>query len=281
MVKSYTPKNLADALEALKSTDEYLPYAGGSDINVQNISGRNLFFIGKLPELKRIYEDEKYIHIGSAVTYSEAVKNPLVPEVFKAAIHKVAGPAVRNVGTYGGNLANGSGKADSALVALVCNAVLHIQSASGERFLEEKYFYRGRKDVFLEKDELITELLIPKSKSLNNYYYDKVSVRTSVAISNISVAAIWNIEDDIIKELSVGIGSATDVPIRCYDVENALVGKSIYEVDAQREEILSHFVVDLSLPLDRTSIRYRKQVCYNLLNYLLYEEFTPIDLSDD
>lgn len=54
---------------------------------------------------------DENILTGAAVNYSEAVDNPLIPDIMKTAIHKVAGPAVRNYGTFCGNLANASGKA--------------------------------------------------------------------------------------------------------------------------------------------------------------------------
>lgn len=275
MVNYYIPKNLEEALEAMQS-GRYLPYAGGTDINTSDTTGRDILFIGKLRELRNIIDDGEFIRIGAAVTYSEAVKSSLVPDIMKTAIHKVAGPAVRNYGTFGGNLANASGKADSALVDLVLDAKIRICSFSGERTIDAVNFYLGRKKVDLHPDELICEILIPKNDYQINYYYDKVSVRSSIAISNISIASIWKIEHNTISKLAIGIGSATDYPVRCVDIEQQLVGKSLEEIEQEKDNILSGFVVDLNLPLDRTDISYRKQVCYRLLNYLLYEEFTPI-----
>ena len=275
MVKYYVPQNLDDALKALKEGG-YLPYAGGTDINTGGIKNRDLLFIGKLPELKEIRYDGQYIRIGAAVTYSEAEKNSLVPDIMKAAIHKVAGPAVRNAGTFGGNLANGSGKADSALVDIVLDAKILIRSADSERTVDAGSFYHGWKNVDLCPDELICEILIPKRDFQVNYFYDKVSVRSSIAISNISVASVWSIEENRIKELAIGIGSATEYPMRCTDIEKQLIGKSLEEVENSRDEILAGYVTGLELQPDRTAADYRRQVCYRLLNYLVYEEFTPI-----
>ena len=278
-MKYLVPKNLEEALDAMRS-GEYLPYAGGTDINTGRFGDKNLLFIGKLPELREIRYDGQYVRIGAAVTYSEAEKNALIPGIMKEAIRKVAGPAVRNVGTFGGNLANGSGKADSALVDIVLDAKLLIRSAERERILDACRFYHGWKQVDLQSDELICEILIPKRDYQDNYFYDKVSTRSSIAISNISVASVWNIENKVIKELSIGIGSATEVPMRCIDIENLLIGKSLEEVEKERDEVLAGYVAELDMPPDRTGIDYRKQVCYRLLHYLLYEEFTPIRFDD-
>ena len=278
MVNYLVPKTLEEALHAMAEGD-YVPYAGGTDLNTSGREGLKLLFIGRLPELKEIRSDGEFVRIGAAVTYSEAEDHPLIPEIMKTAIHKVAGPAVRNYGTFGGNLANASGKADSALVDLVLDAKLRIRSLRGERMVDAVHFYRGRRDVDLAKDELICEILIPRRKYQVNYFYDKVSVRSSVAISNISIASVWETEGNVIRHLAIGVGSATDVPVRCTDMEQALIGKTFEEVARDREEILAGFVDAIELPPDRTDIRYRRQVCYRLLNYLLYEEFTPLEVN--
>ena len=275
MVNYRIPASLTEALELMKNGN-WLPYAGGTDINCACISGRDLLFIGKLDELRQIRKDGEYIRIGAAVTFSEAERSPLVPEIMKAAIRKLAGPAIRNVGTFGGNLANGSGKADSALVDLVLDSKLRICSADGERLADATRFYHARKDVDLKSGELITEILIPDRAWYINYYYDKVSVRTSIAISNISVASVWNVQGGVLRDFSLAVGSATDIPIRCTDIEQEIRGKTLQEIAQIKDRLLTGYIKTLELPLDRTGIRYRKQVCYRLLNYLINEEFTPI-----
>lgn len=275
MVKYCIPSNLDEALKILR-TGEYIPYAGGTDINSRNITGKGLLFIGKLPELKNIEAKDGYIHVGAAVTYSEAERNPLIPQIMKKAIRKVAGPAIRNLGTFGGNLGNASGKADSALVNLTLDAKLHIRSDDSERYLGVNEFYHSRGVTDLKPGELITEILIPDNQWFINYYYDKVSVRTAVAISNISIASVWEIRDSAVSNLAIGIGSATDYPIRCTDIEKAFIGLKLKEVSERYDSLLTEYVDQLTLPPDRTSVFYRQRVCFNLLEYLIREEFTPL-----
>ena len=126
--------------------------------------------------------------------------------------------------------------------------------------------------------EILTARLVRAQKA--HAEIRKVSTRSSIAISNISVASVWNIENKVIKELSIGIGSATEYPMRCTDMENLRIGKSLEEVEKERDEVLAGYVAELDMPPDRTGIDYRKQVCYRLLHYLLYEEFTPIRFDD-
>ena len=72
MVNGYVPKTLAEALE-LRSKYDLVPYAGGTDLMVENRPNVSYLFLGKLAELKTICEDADFIRIGAAVTYTEAL----------------------------------------------------------------------------------------------------------------------------------------------------------------------------------------------------------------
>ena len=106
MVNGYAPKTLAEALE-LRSKYDLVPYAGGTDLMVGNRPNVSYLFLGKLAELKGISEDAEFVRIGAAVTYTEALSSPMVPQLMKEAISRIAAPAIRNAGPFGGNLGNG------------------------------------------------------------------------------------------------------------------------------------------------------------------------------
>ena len=48
--------------------------------------------------------------------------------------------------------------------------------------------------------------------------------------------------------------------MRCTDIEKLLIGKSLEEVEKERDEVLAKYVDELNLPPDRTGVDYRKQV---------------------
>lgn len=164
MVNGYAPKTLAEALE-LRSKYDLIPYAGGTDLMVENRPNVSYLFLGKLAELKGISEDADYVRIGAAVTYTEALSSPMVPQLMKEAISRIAAPAIRNAGTFGGNLGNGSAKADSVLIEFVTGAKLRLLSVRGERIVDVEQFYLGRKKLDLHNDEIIAEILLPRPVS--------------------------------------------------------------------------------------------------------------------
>lgn len=164
MVNGYAPKTLAEALE-LRGKYDLVPYAGGTDLMVENRPNVSYLFLGKLPELKTIREDAVYIRIGAAVTYTEALASDLVPQFMKEAISRIAAPAIRNAGTFGGNLGNGSAKADSVLIEFVTGAKLKLLSVRGERIVDVEKFYLGRKSSTLQAMRSLRRSCFPRRVS--------------------------------------------------------------------------------------------------------------------
>lgn len=270
MVNGYVPKTLAEALE-LRSKYELVPYAGGTDLMVENRPGVSYLFLGKLAELKGICEDGDFVRIGAAVTYTEALASPMVPQLMKEAISRIAAPAIRNAGTFGGNLGNGSAKADSVLIEFVTGAKLRLLSAKGERVVDVEKFYLGRKKLDLHNDEIIAEILLPKA-GIDDYYYKKVGGRNALAISRVSFAGILSVENGTITRFSAGFGAVADTVLRYRDLETMLIGKTVAEAKAARADVLKAYSDKLVLTRGRVSAEYRKTVCMNLLGDFLTEK---------
>ena len=121
MVNGYKLTTLQEAVE-IKSRTNAIPYAGGTDLMVKNIPDAVYLFLNDIDELKQITQDDEYIRIGAAVTFTQALADDLIPPLMKEAISRIAAPAIRNAGTFGGNLGNASDKADSVLAGFVLDA---------------------------------------------------------------------------------------------------------------------------------------------------------------
>ena len=270
MVNGFVPKTLAEALE-LRSKFDLVPYAGGTDLMVENRPNVSYLFLGKLAELKEIKEDAEFVRIGAAVTYTEALASAIVPQLMKEAISRIAAPAIRNAGTFGGNLGNGSAKADSVLIEFVTGAKLRLLSVRGERIVDVEEFYLGRKKLDLANDEIIAEILLPKA-GINDYYYKKVGGRNALAISRVSFAGILSMEDRKIVRFAAGFGAVADTVLRYRDLEAMFVGKTVEEAKAAKNDVLKAFAERMVLTRGRVSAEYRKTVCMNLLGDFLTEK---------
>ena len=270
MVNGYAPKTLAEALELRRKYD-LVPYAGGTDLMVENRPGVSYLFLGKLQELKGISQDEDYVRIGAAVTYTQALASPIVPRLMKEAISRIAAPAIRNAGTFGGNLGNGSAKADSVLIDFVTGAKLRLLSAQGQRLVDVEKFYLGRKKLDLHSDEIIAEILLPKA-GIDDCYYKKVGGRNALAISRVSFAGILSVEDGVITRFAAAFGAVADTVLRYRNLESMLIGKTLAEAQAAKADVLRAYSEKLVLTRGRVSAEYRKTVCMNLLGDFLTEK---------
>ncbi|MHC1770980.1 MAG: xanthine dehydrogenase family protein subunit M [Flexilinea sp.] len=263
----YMVKTLQEALN-IRSEQDVTPYAGGTDLMIKAKEDAVYLFINKIPEMSQIVVDDKYIRIGAACTYTEIFENENTPQILKDAIDYLAAPAIRNMGTPGGNICNASPKADSALIFYAADAKLRICRAKNERILPIEDFYVGRGKTVLQKDELLVEILIPK-EGLENYYYQKVGARQALAISRVAFAGLFASENGKITCCSITFGSIADTILRFRNLETILLGKSIEEAKSLKADVLAKYDEAIVPIRGRVSADYRKSVCMNLLEDFL------------
>ena len=263
MVNGYKPADLREAI-AVRAAERVIPYAGGTDLMVQNKENAVYLFLNDIDELRQITEDDKYIRIGAAVTFTEALASDLVPPLMKEAVSKIAAPAIRNAGTFGGNIGNGSDKADSVLAGFALDGRVRLVSEKGERIVPFDDFCVRRGVTNLRDDELIAEILLPKDKCALPYYYHKVGGRNALAISRVALAGVYEVQDGVISYLSltvIGEGKFT----RYRDTEAQLIGKTAAEIRSNAEKYVKLFVDNMTFTRGRVSAEYRKTVVSNLI----------------
>lgn len=268
MVNGYQATSLQEALDILGRDNSVVPYGGGTDLMIEAHDNVTYLFLSKVPELKQIREDAEYIRFGAACTFTEILESELAPSLLKEAVSQIAAPAIRNLGTIGGNICNGSPKADSALIFVAADAQLRLVSSRGERVIPISEFYLGRKKTALAKDELLVEVLM-KKKGLSNYYYKKVGARDALAISRVSFAAVLTIAESKIVNCMTAFGAVSDVIIKRADIDAMLTGKTLAEARAIKEEYLAAYDQAIVPIRGRISAEYRKAVCMNLLRDFL------------
>lgn len=261
------PETLKEALETL-ARGRVTPYAGGTDLMIEADPQADYLFIGDLPELRGIEAEGDRLTIGAAVTYTQALSSPLIPEILKEAVRYIAAPAIRNTGTLGGNIANGSPKADSALVFSVADSVLTLESASGARKVPIGAFYTGRGKTVIKDDELITKIAMPL-KNLRNYYYHKVGARGALAIARVSFAGLMRIEGGTIRHAATAFGAVAGTIIRRPDIDGILIGRTVEEAKKLRDDYLSALDEAIVPIRGRISAEYRKKVLMNLVGDFL------------
>ena len=243
----------------LRDEGPLTPLAGCTDLYVGLQFGtlRDQRFINLWPltELRGIAGDRSLLRIGSLTTFSDLVQAPLVRRrlpMLVAAAREVGGRQIQNRGTIGGNIANASPAGDSLPVLAVCDAVVVLQSASGERRVPFTQFYTGYRANVRRADELIAAIEIAKVEGAQ--YWRKVGTRRAQAISKVMCAAVRG------PAVRVALGSVAPTVIRLPKTEAVLTSGGSLEAaqDVLRAEIA---------PIDdiRSTAAYRRAVAANLL----------------
>ena len=230
------PKSLDEALKVLDSNTKLKIISGGTDVLIKlhhgKISDAELLSIKNLDTLRdiKILED-KTISIGANSTFSDIFRSEVInnniPILSEAAV-LMGGPQIRNMATIGGNVCNGAVSADSAPALFSLNAELKIKSLNNERIVKITEFYDGPGKVKIERNEILTEILIKEEDYKNKKgKYIKFANRKALDISMLGVALLYEIEDNIFKDLRVSLGVAAPTPIRCRTAENFAIGNNI------------------------------------------------------
>lgn len=115
-----------------------------------------------------------------------------------------------------------------ALTAL--DAVVHVESARGARRIAFADFHKQPGSTpWVENDlahgELITAVEIPAPPPHARSGYRKLRDRTSYAFALVSVAAVVQLDGEVIRDLRLAFGGVGTVPWRAHRVESALRGQ--------------------------------------------------------
>ena len=265
----FLPSSLAELLRLRAAHPAAQLVAGCTDVGLWINKGHRRFDkvldLTRAAELRRIETYPNHLAIGAAVTLAEAFAALVAdrPQL-QAFANRFAGLTVRNSGTLGGNVANGSpiGDAMPLLIALGANLVL--MSTRGHRELPLEQLYTGYRQNMMAPDELLAWIKVPKPvpQELSRVY--KVSKRFDDDISALCLAVALHLEGGEIVGASIGVGGVAATPVRASQTEALLTGQPWTQTTVQRAMLVLRQEFSPISDL-RASNAYRVQVLGNLL----------------
>lgn len=213
--------------------------AGCTDIglwvNKQFRNLGNIIYIGQVDELKKIESTENSIHIGAGVTLSNAYDalGKWYPEVGE--MHeRFASKPIRNIGTLGGNIANGSPIGDSMPWLIALGTTVHLRDPQNERSMLLQDYYLDYMKTALNKNELLVSIEVPAPAAGQQFRTYKLSKRFDSDISAVCAAFSITLKDDKISDAIVAFGGMAAIPKRAPACENALIGNIWNEATADK-----------------------------------------------
>ena len=269
----FSPRTLSDLLAARQRYPEAQLVAGCTDVGLWVTKMHQQFDrvldLTQVAELRRVEDYPHHIAIGAAVTLTDAFAALVAdrPQLAEFA-HRFAGLPVRNSGTLGGNVANGSPIGDSMplLIALGASVVLMRQrgAAIAHRELALEDLYTGYRQNVMAKDEVLAWIKVPKATASELARVYKVSKRFEDDISAVCLAINLRIEDGVVRQASIGAGGVAATPVRAVKTQAVLKGQpwSQTTIDHAMQALRAEFIPISDM---RASAAYRTTVLGNLL----------------
>ena len=265
----FLPDTLADLLRLRSRHPKAQLVAGCTDVGLWVNKGHRrlpqVLDLSRVAELRRVEHYPHHLAIGAAVPLTEAFA-ALVAErpQLQTFAQRFAGLPVRNSGTLGGNVANGSPIGDSMplLIALGANVVL--MSTRGHRELPLEQLYTGYRQNVMAADEVLAWIKVPKAVPQEFSRVYKVSKRFDDDISALCLAVALRLDGGRVVQASIGVGGVAATPVRAHQTEALLRGQPWRQATVERAmAVLRQEFAPISDL--RASSAYRAQVLGNLL----------------
>ena len=287
----FAPTTLAELAALREANPGAQLLAGSTDVglwvNKQFRSLGDVLFVGAVDEMKRIQElsgardgeqdgePGRELRIGAGASLEAAwaalaQRFPTLTDVWL----RFASPPIRNAGTMGGNVANGSPIGDSAPVLIALDALIELRRGARVRRLPLSEFYLGYMKNRQEPGEFVQAIAVPLpatnlpgARALRVY---KVSKRFDSDISAVCAGFSIELDGGAVKAVRLAYGGMAAIVKRAAKAEAAIVDQPWTQatVNAAKAALAEDFQ-----PLSdmRASAAYRLQVAQNLLQRLWLE----------
>jgi carbon-monoxide dehydrogenase medium subunit len=209
--------------------------AGGTDLLVGIKTGKVqpdcLINIRPIEGMERLHESGNGLTVGAGCLFHQIESSYLVRERYTAlyeAVRSIGPTQIKNMGTIGGNICNGSPAADSAPALLVLGAGARVVRSGGERVLPLDEFFVNPGETALSWDEILKEIEIPFCGSGTGSAFLKIG-RVSADLAKVNAAVVIKRNRDVCEECRIALGSVAKTPLRTKGAEILMRGQRYQE----------------------------------------------------
>jgi CO/xanthine dehydrogenase FAD-binding subunit len=173
--------------------------------------------------LTRIEVAGSRITIGAGVTFARILAERELG-FLHAPARSIGGPAVRNMGTVGGNLFAPSPYGDFTVALLALDATVSLQGGFGAREVGIEEFLQSRER---QAGTLVLSISCPKPASADAFRYRKIARIRPKGGSVITLAAHVPVTSGRIVGARIALGSMAPMQVRAKAAERALDGRPL------------------------------------------------------
>ncbi|MCB1426918.1 MAG: xanthine dehydrogenase family protein subunit M [Brucellaceae bacterium] len=260
----HRPSDLAAAIGILaEHGDEARVIAGGHSLiplmKMRMADVTHLIDLQGLGDLKQVSVSADGIAIGAMVTQAELIAHEglaaAAPLLREAAL-QIADPQVRNLGTVGGNVANGDPGNDMPGLMQCLGATFTLQGPDGSRDVSARDFYHGAYVTERADDEILTRISFATPSG--GYAYEKQK-RKIGDYATAAAAVLLTRADGNVASASIAMTNLSDVPVWSQAAGEALVGSDCGE-DAVKAAVAA-MLADIDPQADnRGPIEFKRHV---------------------
>ncbi len=267
MTRYAKPTELEQALALLRQ-GPWRILAGGTDF-YPALGNRplreNILDINGLPALRGIAETDGHWLIGARTSWTDIIRHPFPPafDALRQAAREVGSQQIQNVASVAGNLCNASPAADGVPALMVLGAEVEVRSAAETRYLPLQTFILGNRRTALAPDEIVTAIRIPKTATVGGSAFVKLGARRYLVISIAMAAARIAVENGIVTDAAIAVGSCSAVAARLAGLERALLGRPVAELT----DVVKDTSIDELSPIDdvRGTASYRRDAAREIV----------------
>jgi len=271
----FAPRNLAELTEVALAHPDALFIAGATDVGLwvtkQRQALETIIFLGEVADLATIEADEDGVTVGAGVRYVDALPAlGALADDFDGLIRRLGSVQVRNSGTIGGNIANGSPIGDMPPALIAAGATLTLRRGDVTRHLplEDFFVAYGRQDR--RPGEFVQSVHVPARKPGSIFKIFKLSKRFDQDITAVCGAFAIDVDRGVVRGARIAFGGMAAIPGRARSCEASLIGRpwTAHSVEAAAAALDEDFrpISDL-----RASAAYRSLAAKNLLRKVLAE----------
>lgn len=224
--RAHTAEEAVDLLGRLG--DEATVIAGGQSLMVLLALGlarpSALVDVDRIPDLDYIEADGDALRIGALTRHAQVERHDGDLgsfDVLRRAAGLIGFPAIRERGTFGGNLAHADPTGEWCVLARLLDAEIVAAGPGGRRIISSSEFFRGLLTTALEPDELLLEVRFPHRPQCADL--QEIEPRHPDFFTLIAAAA-FDLDGGKVARPKVALGGVASEPLRVAEVEGALEG---------------------------------------------------------
>jgi CO/xanthine dehydrogenase FAD-binding subunit len=266
------PADVDEACALLAADDGARVIAGGQSL-VPMMAMRlarptHLVDINRIASLSYVHEDKAAVAIGACtrqcVLEHDSVVAKRIPLLARA-IPFIGHAATRARGTIGGSLVHADPAAELALIAVTLDAIMTYRAAGADAELAARDFFAGLMATNLPEGSCLTTVRFPvwHGESRIGVGFHEVNARRSDFAFVAAAAQVELGNDGKCKRIVIGVGAATESPLRLEGAENELTGGTLDQKKVT--EALRAALADIEPLADlHASAEYRRRAAATL-----------------